>query len=287
MAKTIETPDGIRLWTREIGDGPPIVVVHGGPGMSSGSLIGDLHPLAATHRMIYYDQRGGGRSTLPPRRSDLTIEANVRDLESVRRAFRLDRMTILAHSFGAAIAALYAVAHPARVERMVFLAPIPPRRGTFFEEFAAEIRARLSAEDHARSAELLEAIEKRRDVTAACREYWRIQTPPRLARGTDPRVLKSDLVAAPPEAIRVGMLQTNPAVFASLGDWDWTRALATLEVPTLIVHGEEDAIPLAMVSAWTAMPWSRLLPLPATGHFPHAERPDIVFPAIETFLGGE
>jgi len=81
------------------------------------------------------------------------------------------------------------------------------------------------------------------------------------------------------------MMKTNPTTFESLGDWNWTADLARVRVPTLILHGEEDAIPLEMVREWTALPNARLVPLPKTGHFPHAERPKVVFREIEQFLG--
>ena len=108
---------------------------------------------------------------------------------------------------------------------------------------------------------------------------------PRVAVSLPVSVVKSDLCTATAEAIRYGMTKTNPATFASLGDWDWRAELARVRVPTLIIHGEEDAIPMDMVEEWaTAMPRARLLRLPHTGHFPHAERPEVVFPAIEEFL---
>lgn len=122
-------------------------------------------------------------------------------------------------------------------------------------------------------------------MIAVCREYWSIMTPPRIAKSLSATLVKSDLCAAPPAALRFGMTKTNPATFNSLGDWNWTADLAKVKAPVLIIHGEEDAIPMAMVSEWTtALPNARLLRLAETAHFPHAERPDIVFPAIEEFL---
>jgi proline iminopeptidase len=285
-AESIDAGDGVRLWYKSAGNrkGSPIIVIHGGPGMDYNSLAADLKPLAKTHRLIYYDQRGGGRSSLPSDPALLTIDHHVRDLEALRQSLHLDKVVLLAHSFGAAIAALYAIRYPDHVERMIFLSPIPPRKGTFFEEFGATMQQRLTAEQRKRSEEARKRYDGP-DVVAACREYWSINTPPRLSKSLPASVVKSDLCTASPEAIRYGATMTNPATFSSLGDWDWTADLAHVKVPTLIIHGEEDAIPMAMVSQWeTAMPNAQLMKLPNTGHFPHAERPSIVFPAIEKFL---
>src|SRR5258707_12013989 len=76
--------DGVRLWYADGGKGSPVIVIHGGPGMDHGSLSADLAPLRLHHRVIEYDQRGGGRSTLPADMNLLTIDHHVADLEALR-----------------------------------------------------------------------------------------------------------------------------------------------------------------------------------------------------------
>lgn len=71
----------------------------------------------------------------------------------------------------------------------------------------------------------------------------------------------------------------------SSGDWDPRPALRELRVPTLIVHGRDENIPMALVREWvTSMPHARLLEVPRAAHFTYAERPETVWPAVETFL---
>ena len=276
---------GVHLWFEEVGQGSPIVVVHGGPGMDHASLSADLEPLTRNHRLIYYDQRGGGRSTLPRNTKLLTIDHHVDDLEALRRHLGLRKMTILAHSFGPAIAALYAIRYPQHVDRMIFIGPIPPKKGKFFEEYGASLQSRLNAEQLRRADDLQKSFETSTDPVAVCREYWQIMTPPRVAKSLSASLVKSDLCTAPPEAIRYGMTKTNPITFGSLGDWDWTRKLSRVKAPVLIIHGEEDAIPLAMVREWTkALPNAKLIEVANAAHFPHAEQPSIVFEAIDPFL---
>lgn len=282
-ARRVVTADGVRLWTTSRGRGTPIVVIHGGPGMDHNSLAADLAPLERHHRVIYYDQRGGGRSTLS---GQLSIDDHVNDLEALRRHYGLGKVTLLGHSFGPAIAALYAIRYPERVERMIFLGPIPPRKATFFEDYGTVLESRMTAEQRERLEELGAMFgSEGEDVHAVCREYWSIGTPPRVARSLPAAVVKSDFCTAPAEAIRYGMTKTGAATWASLGEWDWTADLRRVTAPVLIIHGEEDAIPMTLVAEWaTALPNARLLRLPDTAHFPHAERPEIVFPAIEEFL---
>lgn len=285
LAATLQSADGIRLWYDEVGQGSPIVVIHGGPGMDHSTLEADLVPLQKRHRLIYYDQRGGGRSSLPDDPTLLSIDRHVDDLEALRKHLGLEKMTIVGHSFGPAIAALYAIRYPQRVEKMIFIGPIPPRKGKFFEEFGANLMERLGPENRKRADEARKAIDTATDVTKACRDYWAILMPPRVAKSLPASVVKSDLCASPPDAIRFGMTKTLPATFGSLGDWDWTAGLAKVNAPVLIIHGEEDAIPMRMVEEWTAaLPNARLVRVAGAAHFPHAERPKLVFREMESFL---
>lgn len=284
---TVDGKDGVKIWWKAAGSGPPIVVIHGGPGMDHASLAADLAPLETRHTLVYYDQRGGGRSSLPSDPAALSIDRYVDDLEALRVRLGVGKLTLLAHSFGPAVAARYAIAHPDRVERMVFLGPVPPRKGTFFEDYGATLRSRIGEEGEKRADDAYKRMTEGDDIVAACRDYWAIGIPPRLAKGTSVSVVKADLCSAPPEAIRFGMRTTGEATWASLGDWDWRAELKGVKAPVLVIHGDEEAIPLAQVREWvTALPDARILVLEKTGHFPHAEQPSIVFPAIEDFLKG-
>ena len=72
---------------------------------------------------------------------------------------------------------------------------------------------------------------------------------------------------------------------ASYGDWDLRAQLRHLATPTLVVHGEEDAIPMDLVQEWvTSLPHARLLKVPNAAHFSYVEQPQIVWPAVEQFL---
>jgi len=69
---------------------------------------------------------------------------------------------------------------------------------------------------------------------------------------------------------------------------DWRPQLTSIKVPTLVIHGMEDLIPLESAREWAAtLPNARLLTIPEVGHYPHLEAPDIFFPAVDQFLRGE
>jgi len=106
---------GARLFCRALGDGMPLIVLHGGPDFDHHYLVPELDCLASRFRLIYYDQRGRGRSSEGVTPEDVGIASEVDDLERVRRHFGLDSMALLGHSWGSLLALEYATRHPERV----------------------------------------------------------------------------------------------------------------------------------------------------------------------------
>lgn len=284
----VPAADGVTLFARVIGQGPDtIVAIHGGPGVDLESIYGDWLPLAERHVVIFYDQRGTGRSTLPADTALLGARQQVADLDAIRAHFRLGPMTLAAHSYGPLLAATYTVAHPAQVKRMVFFGPVPPRRGDFWQRFATNVQPRMTPALNAAQQDAMRRLgDASADARQACRDFWRAATVPRLA---DPEralpKVKADLCASDPAGIRYGMITTNRVVMGSYGAWDLRAALGVVTAPVLVVHGEAEAIPMDLVAEWTtAFPNATLVRVPGAAHFAYAEAPEVVWPAVEGFL---
>ena len=111
--RPVTVGDGITVSVREAGTGAPIIALHGGPGFRD-YLAPDLEPLTSSFRVISYDQRGSGHSTVVTEPTLLTAPAFVADLDRVRESLGMARVTLLGHPWGAGLAALYAV--PAAIE---------------------------------------------------------------------------------------------------------------------------------------------------------------------------
>src|SRR6184192_4979383 len=135
--------NGVRLYTRRVGQGPPVVVLHGGPGAHHDYLLPQYDHLAEGGRaLLYYDQRGGGRSPVP-RDVPVGWREHVADLETLRDHWELDRLTLLGYSWGGLLAVLYALEHPDRVGRLALVAPAP-LTARWREEFERRLSARLA-----------------------------------------------------------------------------------------------------------------------------------------------
>ncbi len=288
----VASGDGTRLFYRIEGEGPQtLVVVHGGPGNSMESVRPDFAPLARGRRVIYYDQRGGGRSQLIDRAQDLAIDRHVADLEALRRHFGLERMILLGNSWGGLLVSAYAAAHPDRVERLVLDAPAPPTQAGvegLNAEFARRGQVRFSEDERRRLENVFDEDhwDEAEDPVAVCHDFARVVL--QLYRHDMQRepAFRGDLCAGPVEAVR-RQPAVNQMIWQSLPNYDLRPAVRRVTVPVLVITGESDAIPLSGVDGWiSSYPQARRLIVPGAGHFVHFEQPQIFFAAIEAFLAG-
>ena len=105
--------NGVELYARIVGDGPDIVVLHGGPGAHHDYLLPQFDGLARGRSLRYYDQRGGGRSPVD-RAIPVGWQEHVADLDGLLDEWNLSNVTLLGYSWGALLAILYATQHPNR-----------------------------------------------------------------------------------------------------------------------------------------------------------------------------
>jgi proline iminopeptidase len=281
--------DSLKLYYQFEGLGKDtIVLIHGGPGMDAGYMVADFDTLAKKHVLLFYDQRGGGRSALPDTATNkvsLHIDRHIDDLEALRKYFSLPSMTLLGHSFGTIIAGKYAIAFPEKVKSMILVGAVPPYAGDFESRYNKSLTSRLSAEELKQMDVLSNKIISGTDPKLACTDYWKIALKPRIAADLNINIIKGDCCGAPSEGIRYGYRYTQFITWNSLGNWDFREGLKGVTAPTLIIHGEEESIPMDMVEEWTkVLPHSELKKIPKAAHFPYAERPEEVWPIIESFL---
>ena len=84
-----------------------------------------------------------------------------------------------------------------------------------------------------------------------------------------------------------GYRYTGQILPRRMGDYDFTRELASLPAPLLVITGDRDETPVSAHRAWVeAVPDGRLLVIPGGGHYPHVESPDVFYPAVDAFLAG-
>ena len=263
------------LFERRVGQGPPVVLLHGGPGASHDYLRPGFDLLAEGRTLIYYDQRGGGQSPVPTG-TPVGWHEQVADLEALREAWGLERLTICGYSWGGLLAMLYATEHPGRVARLALVSPAPAWRAARLE-FESTFSARnMSPALQAERAVLRDSGLRERDPEAYQRRLFELSVVPYFVDPTLVRKLTAFRIIA----------RTQQEVWSSLGDYDLRPQLGELDVPALVLHGKEDVIP-----AWAAEEAARLLRaewhlLSPCGHCPHVEQADAFARALNGFLDG-
>lgn len=284
----LTSPDGTRIFYKVVGNGPDhLVVVHGGPGNTLQSILPDLEPLVKGRTVIYYDQRGNGRSDIVEDHKLLTIAKHIEDLEAIRQHFNLDKMTLLGNSWGGLLVAFYAIAHPNEVERLILHSPASPSY-TILKTSTPFIYQRIPKKSMSQFQSMSVAWIWRssHDPLSFCRRFYELLQPVYFSDVARVERMQGDVCAGPIEAVR-RQLTVNKVIWESLGEWDLIPELGALEIPTLVIHGSYDMIPIESSIAWTeAMPNARLLVIQDSGHMTHIEQPDIFFPAVEKFLHG-
>jgi len=257
-----------------------LLVLHGGPGADQEYLLPQMLALASDRELLFYDQRGGGRSKTDDR-EPITWQTQVEDLDRVIQELELGSPTIVGYSWGGLLAMLYAIEAVAgstqsRPRRLVLIDPAPVTR-QFRRTFESDFSRRQTSPEVVRLRdELARSGLRETDADAYRHRAFELSVAgyfadPKAAHGLTP--------------FRVtGRVQAS--VWESLGDYDLTAPglLDSVSVPTLIVHGRQDPIPLASSEAAARALHARFVVIEGSGHVPYVEQPVALFDAIRAFL---
>jgi len=245
--------DGARIFYEVVGAGDPIVVVHGGPGLDHAYLQPGMDALGGSNTLVYFDQRGTGRSTADLDAGSINLEAFVGDIEALR--------------------------HPEAVRALVLMNPVEPG-SRYRDATATRRRARVSEED-AEELAALRATEgfAARDPATLSRAY-RVGFKASMREPERVEELSLDLAASTarngPEVARL--------LGESIGTVDWWDRLAEIAAPTLVIHGRYDLAPQEMSLALAeALPLGSFEVLDS-GHFPYVEDREGLQAAVSGFF---
>ena len=270
---TTRTVRGVQLFERRVGDGPVAVVLHGGPGAHHDYLLPAFDTLAKDRTLLYYDQRGGGRS--PAGRDEpLGWREQVADLEALRTLWGFPTLSLVGYSWGGLLAMLYALEYPQRVGRLGLVSPAPSNRVARVE-FERRFQERNLAPDLQAEREALRHSDLRdRDQEAYRRRVFELSVVPYFHNPAKVKDLTPFRVTA----------RTQKAVWESLDDYDLRPGLEKLTCPSLVIHGDDDPIPVESASDIAQHLRAPFHLLPACGHVPYVEAFDQFFTLLNDFL---
>ena len=274
------TSTGSPLYWAKYGraNAPKLLVLHGGPGADHRYLLPQLLHLGEKHDLLFYDQRGGGRSRADAR-IPITWKTHVEDLAAVVEEFGLDPLSIVGYSWGAMLGLLYAIErrvnpHLRATDRMALISPGPLTR-EYRRQFEAEFaRRQQSPEIQGMRDELAASGLRENDPEAYRQRAFELGV---AGYFSDPRNA-TDLTP-----FRV-VARVQESVWESLGDFDLISDLKGIKIPSIIISGRDDPIPLASSSEGASALGTNLVVLDECGHVPYVEQPQGLFKALDPFL---
>jgi proline iminopeptidase len=284
---------GVLVYTKTLGQGPPLVIVHGGPGASHDYFLPYLLPLSRHHRLVFLDERGSGRSEQLEDPKRYTVEAMAEDVEAVRRALDLGPIDLLGHSFGGVVAQAYALKYQENLRHLVLCSTFHSTRklNAVFDAMKAKMAPDLRAK--------IEKIEKEGlfDKGAAWEKGRYSEEYMKLAWGDG---YFPYLYTRRPDAnydpVANGHMswELYREMWGSHGEFvvdgnlvsvEYTDKLRTLRVPTLVTAGQHDqADPSLAEEMRRQIPGAKLLVLPESGHMTFVDQPRMFNEAVDAFL---
>jgi proline iminopeptidase len=268
--------NGFDLYYRESGAGTdnlPIVVVHGGPGHSSQSFKDGFDFLAENYRVIYYDQRGSGNSQIKPDPGNYTIDQLIQELDSIRKDLAgTEKIILVGHSAGGALAQRYALEYPEHVERLVLVSSIQINNG---------IGAPLVWDVFGPAMFALGAGFPPAEPETANAWFTRLMVQTSL-----PRLYDQSNRALIEDSGYVSFA-TWREISRSLEGPDFREALSKLPVRTLIAYGAADSSYTGEANSralCTLLPDCTLVGFEQSGHWPFLEEPGRFAEEVTSFL---
>jgi proline iminopeptidase len=288
---------GVLIYYKIIGHGAPLMIVHGGPGASHDYLLPYLLPLARTNQLIFIDERGSGRSEKLQDVKQYTVENMVEDVEAVRQALHLGKISLLGHSYGGVLAQAYAFKYQQNLTHLIL-------GGTFYStaemnKVLAEEKASMPPEQLAKLDALQKAglfgkgkeWEKGRYSEDYAKLAWGVGYFPYLyQRRPDPNYdpvagnttnsweLYREMWGSDGEFIIDGNLKSV----------EYLDKLSSIHVPTLMICGDHDeSNPRLSQTMHEKIAGSKLAIIPQAGHMAFVDQPDLYIEKITKFLLGK
>ncbi len=277
-----------QIYVREYGKGKDtVIMLHGGWGASHDGFVDAVKDMQEEYRFIFYEQRGSLRSPFPD--SLITYQAHIDDLERLRKALELEKLTLVGHSMGSVLASAYATAYPERIEKLVLMSP-------------AYLKNPIPEEDRAIMDQAFQKSKAFRERSAIAEEMDKYD----LNRKAPPLNSKENTIRS-----RIGFaqlmlydvskwpqLENGKALYKGQvygltersypkDGWDFIQEFSKRDYPITVIHGDHDWLDFeaAILKKWTAeVPRIRLDVIEDAGHLPWIDQPEKITKALRTAL---
>lgn len=282
--ETVEI-NGVSHFIKKIGKGDPIFVLHGGPGLFHNYLVKNFEKLAKDYQVIFYDQRGCGKTAFPKDTSTITVENFVSDLEAIRQHLKIEKLNLAGHSWGSILAINYAKQFPNNLNNLILIAPAPANT-EYFDQMFRNMQNKRNDEDIKEMVKIMSSKDFDDRNPEAVLEAIKIGDKVNLVDQTKINDLYADMTFTKESANN--MLLVNSIMEKNFFNYNVTENMNVITCPTLIILGDLDNVPFASAQLLQDnLQNARLEVLKSASHYPFFEaQKDFNF-AIENFLNPE
>ena len=275
--------NGVSHFYKIVGEGEPYIMLHGGPGMYHDELLPFFLDFAKSHKVIFYDQRGNGKSILKKIDSTtFTVELMIEDLEELRREFEIDKLNIIGHSWGGLLAMYYAAKYPDNVKRLILVDAAPVNTDLLKKSYKRQM-SMFTPEEIERLQKLYQSEDFLAGNPDALNEAMRISEGVVFSNKDvidDYMKVASFNETTAKNVILLSDLATQMKLNINVQD-----GLSNITCPTLIINGKDDFIvEEAIELAHQLISNSEIVLIEGAGHYPFIENKEDFFRGVNNFI---
>lgn len=284
---------GVLIYYKSIGSGPPLLILHGGPGASHDYFLPHLLPLARQNRLVFIDERGSGRSSKLEDPAEYTVDNMVEDAEAVRQSLQLGQINLLGHSCGGVLAQAYALKYQTNLSHLVLCSTFHSTKQ--MNEVFKAMKAKMPP-DLRKRIDKLEAA----GLFGHGKDYQKNRYPSDYmvaawGEGYFPYIFrKRPDPNFDPTSVGDMAWDVYREMWGSHGEFvidgnlttvEYADRLPSIKVPTLITVGDHDECDPSLSREMNALiPGSKLVVLPDSGHMTFVDQPRLFLEAVQSFL---
>ena len=285
---------GALIYYQSVGRGAPLMIVHGGPGASHDYFLPYLLPLMRSNRLVFIDERGSGKSSKLEDASQYTVANMVEDIEAVRQALGLGKISLLGHSFGGVLVQAYAFKYQKNLSHVILGSTFASTRE--LNQALARMKAEMDPKERDR-VNALEAAglygkgeiwERGRYPEEYAKLAWGKGYFPYIYQNhPDPNYdpLSSNTGTAWDVYREMWGSDGEFIIDGNLKEVEYVSRLSEIKVPTLIVVGEHDeSDPRMSKEMHEKIAGSQLVILPNSGHMTFVDQPEQFLKVVRDFV---
>jgi proline iminopeptidase len=276
---TVWSTDAAPIYYRTYGTGTPLLIINGGPGMNSDGFENLAMSLSKNNQTIIYDQRGTGKSVLKAvDSSTITMKLMMDDIESIRKELKIEKWSILGHSFGGMVASYYATLYPEHIDKLILSSSGGIDLG-LLHYVGRGITSRLSAAEQDSVTYWTKKID-----AGDTSHYARLQRGIHLAPAY---VLDKKFIPVIAERLTQGNGTINQLMWNDLQriHFDCSEKLKTYTKPVLIIQGKEDIIkPETVERTHAVLRNSKVVYIDHSIHYGWLDNEEVFFKEVNSFL---